>query len=293
MAFSLKNIFPWLSEPAKTVSPDYPILKKGNKNEYVGILQGQLASQGFYQGGIDNDFGSRTESALNYFQQTHLDSKKNPLKVTGIVDKDTWWALFNPHTIENKISKSNKLIPNNLSSERQKTLTVAETEFRKPVKEIPDGSNWGPDVKKYLQFCGLGPNPWCLAFIQWVIYNALGFLPWKSKTAHVATFYNLCKKLGMAHSVASGYKPKPGDLFIIIHGDDTGHIGIIARVGVGSTQLNVIEGNSSNRVALRTRTVGDNSHVGYVNPFGDELKPYDFEYGLIGNTDNSGIGSTR
>lgn len=294
MAFTLSSIFPWLTKPPVTNKvPEYPLLKRGDKNEYVGILQNQLASQGFYQGGIDNDFGPKTESATVYYQQTHLNSAKQPLAVTGIVDKDTWWALFNPLVLEKKISKSTKLIPNNLSDERQKILSIAETEFNKPVKESPDGSNWGPDVKKYLQFCGIGPNPWCLAFVQWVTFTALGALPWKSKGAHVSTFYNLCKKLGMAHSVASGYKPKPGDLFIIVHGDNTGHIGIVARVGNGSTQLNVIEGNSSNRVALRTRTVGSNSHVGYVNPFGDETRPYDFEYGLVGKTDNSGIGSTR
>ena len=297
MSLSLKTIFPWLFPTTETEQPqskEYPILKKGDTNEYVGIAQGQLASQGFYSGRVDNIFGQNTENAVSYYQQTHLNSAKKALAVTGVVDKPTWWALFNPHAVEKKPSKSSgNLIPSGLSVNRQKILETAEKEFRKPVKETPDGSNWGPDVKKYLQFCGIGPNPWCLAFCQWVTNTALGFLPWKTKGAHVATFYNSCKKLGMAHSVSSGYKPKPGDLYIIVHNDNTGHVGIIARVGVGSTQLNVIEGNSSNRVALRTRIVGNNSHVGYVNPFGDESEPYDFEYGLVNNTDNTGIGSTR
>lgn len=292
MAFSLKSIFPWLSESDEKAKT-YPILKKGDKNEYVGIAQGQLASQGFYKGKIDNDFGAGTESAVAYFQQTHLNSKKQALNVTGTVNTDTWWALFNPLVLEKKqTSSSNKLIPSGLSSQRQKILEIAEKELIKTVKESPDGSNWGTDVKKYLQYCGLGPNPWCCAFVQWCSSFVFIPLPWK-KTAHVATFWNIGKASGMSHTLNSGYKPKPGDFYIIIHGDNTGHIGIIVRVSKDSKTLNVIEGNSSNRVALRTRIVGQNSHVGYMNPFNDETAPYTFEYGLVGNTDNSGIDKTR
>jgi surface antigen len=79
---------------------------------------------------------------------------------------------------------------------------------------------------------------------------------------------------------------------VIVHADGTGHVGIVLRVSSDGKSLNVIEGNSANKVALRTRVVGAGNHVGYMNYFDDANDSYDFEKGLI-STDNSGLGSTR
>jgi len=294
MAISLKDIFPWVSTDTDKTS--YPSLRKGMKSSYVEVLQQQLSRNGFYSGRIDGDFGEQTYAAVVHFQQTHVGSNKQALDVDGVVGKQTWWALYNPSvaTVSNKVSKSDDVIPANLSAKRLAVLKIATQELNKKVKEIPDGSNWGPDVRKYLEFCGIGPNPWCACFASWVVYNGLdNSLPWGSRIAHVATLYNKAKSLQMGHSVASGYKPRPGDLFVMVHSDGTGHIGVISRVSKDGKSLNVIEGNSGNKVALRTRVVGANDHVGYINYLKDEDTPYDFELGLIGNTDSSNILQTR
>jgi hypothetical protein len=292
MSISLRKIFPWIN--AKEES-SYPVLKKGSINEYVGVVQQQLQLNGFYGGRIDNDFGTNTHNAVVHFQQTHLGPDKKPLDDDGIVGEDTWWALYNPLAVEKtekKVKKSNNNIPANLSPDREKVLKLAIAEFKKPVKEIPNGSNWGPDVKKYLQYCGLGPAAWCACFVNWIVGNTLNKIPWGAKIARVSTLYTKGKTLGMSHSINSAYKPRPGDLYIIVHSDGTGHVGIILRVSRDGKALNVIEGNSANKVALRTRVVGAGNHVGYMNYFDDADDSYDFEKGLIAS-DNTGLDRTR
>ena len=286
MAFLLKNIFPWVNNQKVG---DYPLLKLGSTGNYVSILQEQLQRNGFYKGRVDGEFGPNTRDAVVYYQQTHIGQDKKPLTVDGVVGEKTWWALFNP-TARTNVTKKNSLIPDGISEERKKVLEAALEELQKPVKEIPDGSNWGPDVKKYLEFCGLGPAYWCAAFVNWTVNKGLGFVPWKSKIAHVATLFNKGKEFGFSHKLSDGYTPIPGDLFIMVYESGSGHIGIILRVSEDGKQLSVIEGNSGNRVALRTRQVGQNHHIGYMNYLGDSNKT--FERGLV-SSDSSGIDSTR
>ena len=68
-----------------------PTLRKGNKGEYVTLLQTKLANLGYNIGksGIDGDFGSATLAAVKAFQ------KDRGLKVDGVVGQKTWEALMN------------------------------------------------------------------------------------------------------------------------------------------------------------------------------------------------------
>ena len=41
------------------------------------------------------------------------------------------------------------------------------------VEEVPRGSNWGTDVKKYLNSVGINfPASWCMAFVYWCCKEA-------------------------------------------------------------------------------------------------------------------------
>ena len=73
------------SQPTKTL----PTLKRGNKGEYVTMLQTKLKNKGYDLGkyGVDGDFGSATESAVKQFQKDH------GLTVDGVVGAKTWNAL--------------------------------------------------------------------------------------------------------------------------------------------------------------------------------------------------------
>lgn len=68
---------------------DYPALKKGNKGEYVILLQHKLMEHGYSlpKYGADGDFGNETLSAVKAFQKDH------GLTADGVVGKKTWEAL--------------------------------------------------------------------------------------------------------------------------------------------------------------------------------------------------------
>lgn len=75
------------SNPADKSS--LPTLKRGNKGEYVTLLQTELVNRGYDIGsyGIDGDFGKCTEAAVKQFQ------RDNGLDADGIVGQKTWDAL--------------------------------------------------------------------------------------------------------------------------------------------------------------------------------------------------------
>lgn len=120
-------------------------------------------------------------------------------------------------------------------------LEIAQKEVG--VKEQPIGSNWGPDVQKYLNSVDLtSSNPWCMAFIYWTVQqycNQYGYTNPLFKTGHVKTEWLKSKSLW----VKKGEEVKPDDIFIIINPDGTGHCGFVVKV-VGNT-LYTIEGNTN------------------------------------------------
>lgn len=72
------------------IDPDRkPTLRRGDKGEYVTLLQTQLDRKGYDIGksGIDGIFGKATEAAVKKFQTD------NGLTADGIVGKKTWEAL--------------------------------------------------------------------------------------------------------------------------------------------------------------------------------------------------------
>ena len=84
---SLKNTWVYQIEALKDI-PEIDV-KKGNKGEYVAVLQQKLIFNGYSlpHYGIDGDFGSETEKAVKAFQKDH------GLTADGVVGKKTWEAL--------------------------------------------------------------------------------------------------------------------------------------------------------------------------------------------------------
>ena len=86
----------------------YPTLRRGNKGEYVRILQTLLLENGYGlpKYGADGDFGSETENAVKKYQ------RENGLKVDGIAGPATWGKLLEQNVtvtysfIANGITKS-------------------------------------------------------------------------------------------------------------------------------------------------------------------------------------------
>ena len=63
-------------------------LSKGSKGEAVTKVQKRLNELGYSVGTIDGDFGEKTNTAVKRFQ------KEKHLKPTGIVNEETYYALF-------------------------------------------------------------------------------------------------------------------------------------------------------------------------------------------------------
>lgn len=75
---------------------EYPTLRFGSSNVYVGYLQEKLSKLGYYNGKQDRVFGNNTKDAVVCFQTT------NNLKPDGIVGTLTW-AKLNDKPIANPI----------------------------------------------------------------------------------------------------------------------------------------------------------------------------------------------
>ena len=73
--------------PALAQAAVCAVLKQGSRGEDVKTVQQKLKRWGYYDGGIDGIYGSRTKKAVEWFQ------RKNGLKADGIVGKETFRAL--------------------------------------------------------------------------------------------------------------------------------------------------------------------------------------------------------
>lgn len=82
-------------QPTPEPGTDKPTLRKGDKGEWVTKLQTKLYQLGYNLGkyGIDGDFGSATETAVESFQ------RDNGLNADGVVGAKTWAALENSDPI--------------------------------------------------------------------------------------------------------------------------------------------------------------------------------------------------
>jgi hypothetical protein len=119
-------------------------------------------------------------------------------------------------------------------------LDIARQEIGK--KEKPIGSNWGPDVQKYLNSVDLtSSNPWCMAYIYWTVQEYCNQYEYTNplfKTGHVATQWRQCKPLRVAN-------PQPEDIFIMIFKNGTGHCGLVDSVSIDGKRVYTIEGNTN------------------------------------------------
>ncbi len=72
---------------------DMLVLKKGSKGELVKQAQERLALAGDYNGAIDGDFGSGTETAVKSLQN------RTGLPVDGFIGDRTWFELSKVSTV--------------------------------------------------------------------------------------------------------------------------------------------------------------------------------------------------
>lgn len=262
--------------PKPTISiGDLPTLKRGATGHDVMLLQQMLQSQGFFNAVTGGNFLDQTYAAVVHFQQTHQDRFGEWLEPDGVVGPETWWALAHPsgQPQRSNLAQADTDPQADRNDNRIRLLRWAETEHSKGIKEIPDGSNWSPRIAQYLAQGGVKvAAPWCAAFVCCASWEALGRCVF-GHMAHCESIYNVCKKNGSLTKT-----PYPGHAFIMLHGDGTGHMGLVYRISGDGTRINTIEGNCGNRVKLGERALS--SFAGFIDLVQEKVRPV-FPVGLV------------
>ena len=79
------------------IDPGMPTLRRGDKGEYVTLLQTRLIQMGYSlpKWGADGDFGAETLAAVIQFQQDwNRQHPTDPMPVDGVVGARTWDAIL-------------------------------------------------------------------------------------------------------------------------------------------------------------------------------------------------------
>jgi hypothetical protein len=273
------------------------VLRSGDTGDLVKVVQTVLRSQGYFSGAIGGNFLEKTRAAVVYFQQTHLGPEGDPLPVTGEVAMDTWWALYHPSGAgqQSHLPSAPSTL---LTPLRTAVLDLASGEHRAGICEIPDGSNWGGGVSKYLQAAGSAGNPWCCFFWSWCVHAATGAHPFGRPMGHVLTTWRRAQAKGWARDKA-GYAPIPGDAFVMLYRNKkgslsgTGHIGFVLRTDrvQNARAFNTVEGNCGNRVKVGRREMSQGTLIGFINQYPAEEQPTSWEAGLVAASDVAGSGT--
>lgn len=245
-------------------------VKIGDEGPLVQRIKAILRSQGAWNGTDSNQFGPKLKEAVQYFQSTHIGPDGDFLIIDGVVGDATWWALENPSGSLQK-SGLEAVTPSgfygNLVASRKNFLKKLFAEHALGVAEIPDGSNSGDGVDKYIQ--GYGPVFWCCLFQSWAWKEASGQWPLRERQAHVQTFWNSCMDRGMAFT-KDKYSPVPGDMMVWKFSGGTGHISSVVSTSENGQVFNTIGGNEGNRVKLGIREImSEPKCVGFINLHGD------------------------
>jgi hypothetical protein len=140
------------------------------------------------------------------------------------------------------------------------------------IREVPSGSNRGPCAGGATRGCvdaytGGRDQPWCAHFVSWC-FEQTGFSPF----GHLASVNGL-RSWGRSQgwyversAVARGeFTPLAGDIFTKPRYEGVGpqrrlvggHTGFVIRYDPASHLLETVEGNTGDRVQMRTRSLGD------------------------------------
>ncbi len=143
-------------------------------------------------------------------------------------------------------------------------------------KETPMGSNSGPMVDKYLLSVGLSPGyAWCQAFVYWCYASVAAKQNVRCpviRTAGVKECWNKVAKSQKIMAADARRNPgmiAPGDQFILLFGNGSGHTGLVERTE--NDVIFTIEGNSNEdgsregyEVVRHTRKLADKALLGFI-----------------------------
>jgi hypothetical protein len=175
-------------------------------------------------------------------------------------------------------------MPDRGATLRERALAIARGELSVREDDGPNRDKAGR-IAGYLSGCvrggkrlGLGPSPWCAAFVSWCVWSAfpgfadglLGYQAmWTPRSVDVpfgyrASVAELCadaRATGALRLPSAHLLPDVADVAIFardggnpLHGG-VGHCGFV--VAIGGDWIDVLAGNQSDAVTIERRTFGD------------------------------------
>lgn len=236
-------------------------------HQEVATAKQALADHGFWEAEFrDPLFCAHMKEAVTYFQQC------NGLDDDGVVGDDTWKVLL---AMDDPQELGDGPVPQGLTPERIALLHEALDHVG--TKEVPNGSNAGP-VEKFMPGWARpeegekGPA-WCAFFTNFVVRQALG----QRYTPHIGSVKKCWERADGRGQQVFG-NPTPGDAFVLLNGNGTGHIGLVLQVSDDGETFNTVEGNCRNQVLIGRRSTLASNHIGFIN-WG--LPACDFERGQV------------
>lgn len=133
-----------------------------------------------------------------------------------------------------------------------------------------DGTGSGNYTEYNLAFGKIGGSyayAWCAAFVSWCLVQSGAGESAGGLFASCTLWVDELREIGQYRPRSSGYQPKAGDLIFFRSPGTTrasDHVGLVRYVKGG--RVYTVEGNSSDRVALRNYALSDTYIVGYGLP---------------------------
>jgi hypothetical protein len=260
-----------------------PTLRLGDKGSAVTLLQQRLSAHG-YTVMADGDFGAKTEAAVEQFQVSR------GIDPDGVVGPLTWNLLMSTGTAptpDDVLEAQRKALLGRIPADAPAAVrSVLESAVRQlGRREIPEGSNGGPELGHIVDEGGDGKAPsayylywkitdpetlktmppWCAIFVSWALKAGLGvggwseipFGAWLGGAAQIESWAQKRKVW-----VAGGATVIPsGAIFTMARADSgsdaaaaakAGHTGFVVADNRDGT-VATIEGNVSNRVGTYNR----------------------------------------
>lgn len=225
------------------------LIRKGDQGLGVGRVQQLLTEAGYnipQTELMSMRFLDGTYAAVRAFQASHTGPDGHPLSEDGVIGDETSWALQHPGGGNKYILDGWRYDASMVRAEVRPVLDIAVAEIG--VCEQPDGSNDGPQVRKYTSPGFIG-DPWCALFTWWAFQKGLGSCPF-GRVAATWAIYNWAK--ANARLLSDAAMPQPGDLFLILRGDpkDPNHHGhtMMVCADLGGMKYATVAGNESNAV---------------------------------------------
>lgn len=228
---------------------DYPgkAVREGDRRtDVVKLVQKRFVALGYGPLATDGIFGSATKSAVKLFQT------RRGFESDGIVGPVTWSQLFS------QPPPTPSAPPNQLLAA---ALDVARTQVGARETE---GPNRGPQIAKYQASVGISPgDSYCMGFVFWCFGEACTRRTVTNplvRTGRVLDHWARAKpevKITIEMALDDLLLVKPGSIFMIDHGNDRGHCGLVLEVrpfGVTSIEGNTNPGGSRNGDGVYQRT---------------------------------------